>query len=136
MIIIDGKDMVLGRMASIIAKKLINGEEIVVVNAEKTIVVGSKDNILKQFKFKRALTHPRKGPYYPRMPDRIVKRTVRGMLPYQQYKGREALKRLKVYVDIPEEFKDKSMISFDDAKKTGVKYLTLKNISHAIGGMK
>ncbi len=100
--VIDAEDAVLGRLASIIAKRLLLGEKIIVINAEKAIVTGSKERILERFKEKVQRGDPIKGPFYPRRPDKLFKRVVRGMLPRKKKKGREALKRLKVYIGNPE----------------------------------
>lgn len=100
--VIDAEGAVLGRLASVVAKRLLLGEEIIVINAEKAIVTGSKERILERFREKRERGDPIKGPFYPVRPDRILKRVVRGMLPRKKERGREALKRLKVYIDNPE----------------------------------
>jgi large subunit ribosomal protein L13 len=132
--VIDANGLILGRMASIVAKRLLNGEEIIITNAEKAIVVGSKDTIVSQYQAKRKLNHPRKGPKFPRMPDRILKRTVRGMLPYQQGRGKTAFKNLKVYIGIPKEFKDNKSETLDKAKNIGnEKFLKLGEISTYLG---
>ncbi len=99
MIVIDGTDAILGRLASYTAKKLLEGEEVVIINAGQVVVSGSREHVLEKYLEKRQRGDPYKGPFFPRMPDRIVRRTVRGMLPYKQAKGREAYKRLRVYID-------------------------------------
>jgi large subunit ribosomal protein L13 len=111
----DAEGMILGRFASHIAKLLIEnekagkGEDIFVVNAEKSVIVGAKDAILNRYLFLRDVGTARKGPFYPRMPDRILKRTIRGMIPYQTPRGRIAFKRLRVYIGIPREFADEQI---------------------------
>ena len=45
--IIDGEGLVLGRLASTVSKRLLNGEEITIVNAEKIIISGNKDYLKK-----------------------------------------------------------------------------------------
>ncbi len=42
--IIDSEGAVLGRFCTTVAKRLLNGEEIAVVNSEKVIVTGKKDH--------------------------------------------------------------------------------------------
>ena len=132
--VINADGLILGRMASIISKRLLNGEEIIITNAEKAIVIGAKDSIVARYQAKRKLNHPRKGPKFPRMPDRILKRTVRGMLPYQQGRGRTALKNLKVYIGIPKEFKDNKSETLYKAKNIdNEKFLALGEISNYLG---
>ena len=132
MAVIDATDAPIGRLASIVAKRLLNGEEIFIVNAENAIITGSKDEIVARYKKKREIGGTkRKGPYFPRMPHMILKRTVRGMLPYQQPKGRNAYKRLKVFIGIPDELKDKE-IEKSELQKS-INYITLKELSEYLG---
>ena len=105
--LINAEGLVVGRLASNVAKQILNGEEVIIVNAEKALISGSRKAILTEYQGRRKLTHARKGPHYPRMPDRILKRTVRGMIPYQTPRGRTAYKNLKVYIGVPKEFEKK-----------------------------
>ena len=104
----NAEDKILGRLASIVAKQLISakkaGEDtrVIIVNAEKAIVSGKRTSVLSDYRAKYELNHARKGPFFPRMPDQILKRTVRGMLPYQKNSsGRGALKALRVEIGTP-----------------------------------
>ncbi|MEM2673397.1 MAG: 50S ribosomal protein L13, partial [Candidatus Bathyarchaeia archaeon] len=60
----------------------------------------------------------------------------RGMLPYKRTRGREALKRLRVYVGVPEELKGRSMetIPEADAGRLRGKHVTVSELSQAIKG--
>jgi large subunit ribosomal protein L13 len=97
--IYDGEGAILGRLGSLVAKDLLKGDEVDVLNCEKIIVSGDKklfvDKILK--KRRMGSGSSLKGPKYPRSADRLVKRMIRGMLPWDRTKGRDAYKRLKVY---------------------------------------
>ena len=95
--IIDGKDAVLGRLASTTAKKLLSGEEVTIINAEKIILTGRPIEIKKQYLQRRQIGSPQHGPFFPREPQKIVRRTIRGMLPYKTPRGRTAFKKLRVY---------------------------------------
>ena len=64
------------------------------------------------------------------MPERIVKRAVRGMLPHKQARGREALKRVMCYNVVPSELEGKEMISLKRELK--VKPVELKRLSREI----
>ncbi len=102
---IDGSDLILGRMASIVAKRLLNGEEITVLNAEHCVLSGhSKVDDKREFLEIRGLTNPSLGPKHPKRADTFVRRTIRGMLPWRKSRGRMAFKRLKVYRGFPKEF--------------------------------
>jgi len=103
--IINAEGLILGRMASIVAKRLLRGEAITIVNAEKAVISGKKKSKVRAAKEFLQVGHPRKGPFHYRRPDRIVRRAVRGMLPYKQPKGKQAYKRLKVFTAAPEEVK-------------------------------
>ena len=131
--VIDATNCVLGRLSTFTAKELLKVETIAIVNAEKAFISGSRDSIVGEYKRKRELGTQRKGPFYPRVPDRILKRTVRGMLPYQKPNGREAYKRLKVYIGVPEEFKDKSAEKIDKLVFKGTKGISLGELSGYLG---
>jgi large subunit ribosomal protein L13 len=137
--IIDGENLILGRTASIVAKKLLNGEEVRIINAEKMIITGNKEAIFARYKKRRErrdLANPRRGPHYPKDPERIVKRTIRGMLPYKKPKGRDALKRVLVHVGVPEKFKDQDTVILREAelsKEKSRNYVTIKKLSEYLG---
>ena len=134
--IIDATGLIIGRLSTHVAKSLLNDKEleIAIINSEKAIVSGSRKMVLNRYKDKRALNHPRKGPYFPRFPDRILKRTIRGMLPYQQDKGRTALKRVKVYMGIPKEFEGKKAKTVESAMNKDLEqYVELAEIAKVLG---
>ena len=131
--IIDAEGAVLGRFCTAVAKRLLNGEEIVVVNSEKAIVTGKKSMLKARYKHEREVGTYRKGPFFPRMPDRIMKRTIRGMIPYQTSHGRTAFKRLKCYMGVPKEFEGKKSETIKEAKKQPVDYMTIEELSKFLG---
>jgi large subunit ribosomal protein L13 len=131
--IIDAQGAVLGRLCTAVAKRLLKGEEIAVVNAEKAIVTGKKTMIKEHYKHEREVGTYRKGPFYPRMPDRMVKRTVRGMIPYQEPHGRAAYKRLKCYIGIPKEFQGTTFEKITEAEKHPAEFMTMQEIAHFLG---
>jgi len=106
-IIVDARNHLLGRLASIIAKELLNGQRIVIVRSEEINISGSLfRNKLKYFAFlrKRTNTNPKKGPIHYRAPSRILWRVVRGMIPHKTDRGVAALERLKAYEGVPHPF--------------------------------
>ena len=134
--IIDAKDLIVGRMATFVAKKALLGEKIDIVNSEQAIMTGARKSIFARYKVKREMGQVLHGPYIMRKPDRFVKRLIRGMLPYKQEKGRKAFESIKCHVGIPEEFKDKEMqtVKFASVSKlTSLKYTTVKNICKFMG---
>lgn len=134
--VIDASGLILGRLSSSVAKELLKDEglEIAIVNSEKCIISGSKKMVIEQYLTRRELNHGRKGPFFPRMPDMIVKRTIRGMLPYQQDRGRQAFKRVKAYIGEPAEFRNIKREPCEDAKNKGLEYFVeLGEISRILG---
>jgi large subunit ribosomal protein L13 len=126
--IIDGKNTVLGRLASYAAKEALKGEKIIILNCEKVLITGNRKNIEKEFQEKRGrVGSGQKGPKYARTSEKIVKRTIRGMLPdHREGRGREAFKRIICYSGIPEEYKDSKKISLETGDK--IKYIEIKEI--------
>ena len=134
--IIDGRNAVLGRLGSVVAQRIMDGEEIVVVNAESIVVTGERDMVFADYKARvdRGDTTKRKGPFYPRRADLLFKRSVRGMIPWTSTSGREAYRRLHVYVGTPKQFADAETVKIEDAmKKINGKYTTLGAISKFLG---
>ena len=132
--VVDASGQIIGRISSAVAKRLLNGEEVVVVNAEKALITGSKAWLMEEFHHRRDRGSQRRGPFYPRRPDRILHRAIRGMLPYQQPRGRAALKRLRVYVDVPPTLKDESIERPAGPKVRTAQYMTLADIAKRLGG--
>jgi large subunit ribosomal protein L13 len=134
MTFIDASDHIVGRLASVVARRLLDGEEIIVVNAEKALITGDRADILKQFKWRMDVGSTRKGPYYPKRPDRILERAIKGMVPHKKARGRTAMKKLKVYVAVPDEFKDKKLERIPEASHiTAESFLSLGDISKNLG---
>lgn len=135
-IIVDAKGLILGRLASNIAKLLLQGETVIILNAEKAAISGKKQHIVQDAKTFLEVGHPRKGPLHPRRPDRIVSRTVRGMLPRRKPKGIEAYKRLRVYLGAPLEFENKNVQTIPEASTDKLKspYITVGELAKEIGG--
>ena len=118
--VVDASGVVVGRLASYVAKRLLTGEEIVVVNAEKAVISGSKEHVVDAFKTRlgrRTLGSQTKAPKHPRRPEMYVRRVVRGMLPWKKPRGKMAYRRLEVYVGVPQDLKDASPQTFPDAVK-------------------
>ena len=137
MIIINAENQILGRIATQVAKHSLLGEEISIINCEKAVISGSKENIISKYRQRRTRGIPTKGPHFPRMSDSFVKRTVRGMLPYKQPKGRDAFKRVKCYSGVPKDLEGKeyNQIESADVKKLPqTKYVAVGEICKALGG--
>ncbi|RLI45914.1 50S ribosomal protein L13 [Candidatus Bathyarchaeota archaeon] len=133
--VIDANGLILGRVASVVAKRLLQGEKIVIVNAEKAAISGKRLSIVKEAKTFLEVGHPRKGPLHRRRPDQIVRRTVRGMLPWKKPKGKQAYKRLQVFLGVPEEYEGKEMQTIPDAnaEKLRCPYIRVEELAKRIG---
>jgi len=133
--IIDADGLILGRMASCVAKRLLNGEKIIIVNAEKAIISGKRLSIIRDKHEFLQIGHYRKGPFHPRRPDRIVKRVIRGMLPRKKPRGKEALKRLRVYIGVPKDYDGKEMERIPEAEGRNLRgpYITVSELARNIG---
>lgn len=134
--IIDATGLVLGRLGSHVAQLVLSGEEVRVVNAEKAVISGSKEKTFEEYKKKIDRGSREKGPYYPRRPDQIIKRTIRGMVPRKKKRGREALSRLKVYIGVPEELEGEDFETLEEAHVTNlstIKYIELEELSKKLG---
>ncbi len=131
MIVIDAKQMILGRFATFAAKQALLGQEVRIINAEQAVISGRRATTLAEQKNRANRGNPVKGPFIPRMADRFVRRTIRGMLPHRQAKGAEAYKRILCYVGVPEEFKDITPTPVEQArveKLPNVKFITVAEV--------
>jgi large subunit ribosomal protein L13 len=133
--LINAEGLILGRMASKVAKKLLNGEEVIIVNAEKSVLSGKKKSKVAEAKEFLEVGAPMRGPFHSRRPDRIMRKTIRGMLPFKQPKGKNAYKKLKVFMGVPDELRDQKMDAFAEAQAAKLKgpYLTLAELAKEVG---
>jgi large subunit ribosomal protein L13 len=133
--VVDADGLILGRMASKIAKRLLEGEQIMIVNAEKAIISGKRRSKVTEAKTFLEVGGVNRGPFHYRRPDRIVRKTVRGMLPIKQPKGKQALKRLKTFIGVPNELKDQKKETMADAqsKRLTCPYFTVGQLAKEIG---
>lgn len=121
MLVFDGNGAVVGRLAAKAAKHLIKGEEVHVINAEKIMISGNKNKIVEKYMMRRRLKskqNPEKSPKWPKTPNGLVRRIIRGMLPIKKASGRNAFKKLRVYTGNPK--------NFEKAEKVEAKELTKK----------
>jgi large subunit ribosomal protein L13 len=136
--VIDANGMILGRLASKVAKRLLCGERIAIVNSEMTIISGKRSSIIEDYKEKlriRTLVNPAKGPFHPRRPDKILRRAIRGMLPWDTTRGKEAYSRLTTFLGVPEELREKKPEPLPEARFERLKgrFVRLGDIATEIG---
>ena len=136
-VVIDGKDLILGRMGSLIAKRLLMGENITIVNCKDIILIGKKKFLINKYKGKRENNVIKKGPYFHRNSSDIVKRSIRTMLPYRNERGIRALKNLKCYGSVPSTLikTEKEVLTSAKVNFDSVFYYTkVGEISEVLGG--
>lgn len=129
MMIIDATDLIVGRLAQYVAKKALEGEQIEILNSEKAIITGKKKEIIKHYNQKVKRGDPHHGPFYPKSAERILRRIIRGMLPWGKQRGREAYKRIHCYKGNVENKETQTFEEFNVSKLKKLKYLTLEQIS-------
>ncbi len=137
-VVYDASGKVLGRLASVVAKSLLSGSPTVVINSEKAIITGDKAVTLAKYKTRVNLkekANPEHSPYWPRRSDLLVKRIIRGMLPYRMPRGKEAYRRLRVYIGVPDEFSKAKPMEMEakNPKSIYVGYMTVAELSKRLG---
>lgn len=138
--IVDATNLILGRMATHVARMALDGKRVVVLNAERAVISGTKARVVSRAKIKlktRTLASQHKAPTHPRRPDNYVRRVVRGMLPWKKTKGKEAFRRVKVFIGTPSDYQGKSALTIRDAdaSKLRVPYVTVQQLAEEIGGL-
>jgi large subunit ribosomal protein L13 len=135
---IDATNQIAGRLSSKIAKLVLSGKRVVVVNAEKALISGSRTSVINQWKERLELSsrvNPIYGPIHPRRPDNILRRMVRGMVPRKKPKGATAMKRLRVYVGVPSGVDASKITKFEEtaARRPIPVYVTMGDLSRSLG---
>ena len=137
-IVVDATDHIAGRLSSNVAKLLLKGNRVSIVNCEKIMISGTRSNIIKEYRdFLEisSILHPKHGPLHPRRPDTIMKRMIRGMLPRKKPSGLTAHKKLRTYIGSPKELRTFEKIQFEKAKikRSASNYTTMGELGRTIG---
>jgi len=137
-IVVDGTNLIAGRLASHVAKLLLKGNRVSIVNCEEIMISGTRSNIIQEYKdFLEiaSIIHPDHGPFHPRRPDTIMTRMIRGMLPRKKPSGITAHKRLRAYIGSPKQLKSLKKTQFDKAKitRSTANYTTMADLGRTIG---
>jgi len=135
---VDATNQIAGRLSSRVAKLLISGRRVVVVNSEKSLISGSRTSVVRQWQERLEIAshvNPIYGPIHPRRPDNILRRMIRGMVPRKKTKGDLAMKRLRVYVGLPAGVDVAKFTQFKDtsAPRPIPVYVTMKELSKTLG---
>lgn len=133
-LVVDARDCILGRVASQVAERALNGERIAIVNAERAVITGRREDVVETYETRVGLGSDR-GPYYPKRPDRIFKRAIRGMLPYKRPRGRRAFENVHVYLGNP--YEDEYAVDVLDGtsldRLSNIKFISLGDLSERLG---
>jgi len=127
-VVIDAENAVLGRTAAFAAKQALYGKKIAIVNCNNMIILGNPNSILEHYKHKIVRGSTEYGPYYPKTVEKLVKRVIRGMLPYKKKRGSEAFKRIKCYKGMPAEYANKKKMDFKKELRFSTNYVTIENL--------
>ena len=131
-VVIDARDCILGRVASEVAQKALDGDRVAVVNAEDAVITGNPESTMETYR-KRAEVGSDSGPYYPKRPDGIFKRSIRGMVPYKTDDGREAFENVRVYLGNPYDEDGEVLEGTSLDRLSNIKFISLGEISTKLG---
>ncbi len=137
-VVVDGTDLVAGRLASHVAKMLLQGTRVTVINCERIMISGTRSNIVAEYRdFLEiaSILNPKHGPFHPRRPDTIIARMIRGMLPRKKPSGKTALSRLRTYIGTPKEAGSLERIELKKARITRAPstYVTMADLGKTVG---
>jgi large subunit ribosomal protein L13 len=131
-LVVDARDCIMGRVASEVAERALDGDSVAVVNAEQAVITGRREDVLDTYRTRRELGSDR-GPAYPKQPDRIMKRSIRGMLPYKKTRGREAFENVRVYIGNPIDEDGEVLEGTSLDRLSNIKFVQLGEISEKLG---
>jgi large subunit ribosomal protein L13 len=131
-VVVDARNCIVGRVASKVAQRALDGERVAIINAEDAVVTGSEESTMEKYRTRTEQGSDR-GPYYPTRPDGILKRSVRGMLPYKSERGREAFENVRVYVGNPFDEDGDALEGTTLDRLSNIKFLSLGEVSENLG---
>jgi len=134
-VVVDARDCIMGRVASEVAEKALDGQTVAVVNAERAVITGRDEQVKAKYK-KRLDIGNDNGHFYPKRPDGIFKRAIRGMLPHKKQRGREAFENVRVYVGNPYDDEGEIIEGTSLDRLSNIKFVTLDEISEHLGANK
>lgn len=138
-IVVDATDHIAGRLASNVAKLLIQGNRVSIVNCERIMMSGTRGNQIKEYREFleiNSVINPKHGPVHYRRPDTVMAKMIRQMLPFDRKpSGKEAHQRLRTYIGSPKEIKSLEKIKFEKAmiRKAPSNYTALGELCRVIG---
>ena len=138
-IVVNTTNHIAGRLASHVAKLLIQGNRVTLVNCEKIMYSGNRDNLIQEYREFleiNSIINYKHGPVHYRRPDTIIAKMIRQMLPFDRKpSGKLAFQRLRTYIGTPNDTKPLEKTQFEKAliKKAAANYTSLAEICRVIG---
>ena len=136
-IVIDAADCILGRLGVQVSKLARMNKEVIILNCEKIVISGSKKTILNDYVEKLHRGSTESGPFPAKRPDRFVRKAIRGMFSYKSTLGKPAFERVKTFIGVPDEYKDKISKDFKCKKSSDLmhnKYVVVSALCKQLGG--
>jgi len=135
-LVVDASNIVAGRIASIVAKQILLGKHVIIINAEKAVLSGNRASLIKEYKVYlgiRTRTAPWKGPFHRRQPHNILRRIIRGMVPWDKARGRLAMRNLRVYSGTPRDLEITQRLDLHDFERIGRRTIYLGELARELG---
>jgi large subunit ribosomal protein L13 len=134
-VVVDARDCIMGRVATQVAEAALDGQTVAVVNAERAVITGREEQITEKYK-KRVDIGDDNQYFYPKRPDGILKRAIRGMLPHKKQRGREAFENVRVYVGNPHDKDGEVLPGTSLDRLSNIKFISLGDVSEELGANK
>jgi large subunit ribosomal protein L13 len=131
-VVVDARDCIMGRVASQVAERALDGETVAVVNAERAVITGDEQDVFETYKKRTDVTSDQ-GPAYPKRPDGIFKRAIRGMVPHKKQRGREAFENVRVYMGNPYDEEPTVLDGTSLDRLSNIRFVQLGDLSARLG---
>ena len=136
MVVIDAQGAVVGRLGARVSKMLLAGKQVEIINADKAVMLGSLSSAKEKFLSRRGQKNkrnPEESPKWPRAPHLLLRRMIRGMLPWSSQRGRDAYHRLRVTAGAPEGAQGKPMVVKEASSEGKHGMFTLMELCSEVG---
>ena len=138
-IVVDATNHIAGRLSSNVAKLLLQGQRVTVINCEKIMMSGKRETQIREYREFleiNSIINYKHGPVHYRRPDTLMAKMIRQMLPFDRKpSGKTAYARLRTYIGAPNDTKPIEKIQFEKAliKREASNYTSLAEICRVIG---
>jgi large subunit ribosomal protein L13 len=138
-VVVDATNHIAGRLASNVAKLLLQGQRVTVVNCEKIMMSGKRETQIREYREFleiNSIINYKHGPVHYRRPDTLMAKMIRQMLPFDRKpSGKTAYARLRTYIGAPNDTKPIEKIQFEKAliTRAASNYTPLAEICRVIG---